>query len=137
MCYFPGAQPLRPAMRQTSRILYVIALLAALNLAVWADDKPPEKAPPPKAEPKPVIDEAEVKRAEALLKPVRNDEYAVLCALRYLLCPSFEDEVFGGRWRPGQSSDSNGSFTPPSSAITSCRPTPFSPRPPPRWSGET
>lgn len=100
MCYFPGAQPLRPAMRQTSRILYVIALLAALNLAVWADDKPPEKAPPPKAEPKPVIDEAEVKRAEALLKPVRNDEYAVLCALRYLLCPSFEDEVFGGRWRP-------------------------------------
>lgn len=86
------------------RTLILLALLCAAcfaGLAVRADDKPAPKAEPPKAGSKPApIDPAEVKLAEELLKPVKNDEFAVLCGLRYLLSPSFEDELFTGRWRP-------------------------------------
>lgn len=90
-------------MRRTSIAAIVLALVGVLGLLAHAEDAPRSKDAP-KAEPpkalKPPFDEADVKRAEELLKPVRNHEYAVLCGLRYLLSPSFEDELFVGRWRP-------------------------------------
>ncbi|MBP9892516.1 MAG: hypothetical protein KBG84_11490 [Planctomycetes bacterium] len=88
-------------MQRTLSLIVVLLAAGFAGLVVRADDKPAPKAEPPKAGSKPApIEPAEVKQAEELLKPVKNDEFAVLCGLRYLLSPSFEEELFTGRWRP-------------------------------------
>ncbi len=99
--HFPGGLPLRSVMQRTLSLIVVLLAAGFAGLVVRADDKPAPKAEPPKAGSKPApIEPAEVKQAEELLKPVKNDEFAVLCGLRYLLSPSFEEELFTGRWRP-------------------------------------
>lgn len=64
-----------------------------------ADDAPRAKQPPKAERKTPPFSADDVLRAKEVTASLKADERAVLNALRYLLNPSFEEELFAGRKR--------------------------------------
>ncbi|CAG0949226.1 hypothetical protein PLCT2_00084 [Planctomycetaceae bacterium] len=87
-------------MQRTLFLLVVLFFACFAGLVVRADDKPVPKAEPPKAGRKPSqISADDLRRANEIAAPLKTDDRAVLCGLRYLLGASFEEELFVGRRR--------------------------------------